>query len=127
MRPLLFLAALPLLASAQTPVPPSGAPTSFPADAAAPTAEALRNNVAGKVLHATLFDGSTWRIDYRDNGYAYLDTGSGFRDTGKWHLEEDKLCAEWKKAPSGCNEVRTRGDTVFIKRANGEVVALKPR
>ena len=115
-----LLALLPIVASAQT-----APPTTFPESAAPVTAEALRERLAGKVFRATLHDGSTWRLEYKTNGYAFIDVGNGFRDTGNWRVEDGKLCGEWRRVTGGCNEVRVGDDAVYIKRMNGEVVALK--
>lgn len=118
----LALVAVPLGAAAQgTP-----APTAFPDGAEVASAAQLRERIADKVMHVQLADGSSFRIDYRGNGYAYLDTSSGFRDTGKWRAEDGKLCYEWRRAPSSCGEVKFKGDAIYVKRTNGDVVALTP-
>jgi hypothetical protein len=119
--------ALPLLlvsfgAMAQT----AAVPSEFPAEASTRSADELRSLFAGKVLRARLADGSTWRLEYKANGYAFVDTGTGFRDTGQWRVEDGRICVEWRKAPGGCNEARSAGSTVYIKRTqSGEVVALR--
>lgn len=110
---------LPAVALAQTAMP-----TEFPADAAAPSTETLRQHVAGKVFRVKPFDGNTWRLEYKSSGYAYVDTSRGFRDTGKWHVEGSQLCGEWQKASSGCNETRLKDAVLYLKRSNGEVIAL---
>ncbi len=119
----LSILALPLAAAAQA----KPTPTEFPDGAEPASAVQLRERIAGKVMRAQLADGSTWRIDYKDNGYMYIDTSGGFRDTGQWRVEEGKLCGEWRRAPSGCSDVRLKGDAIYLKRANGEVVALAPK
>ena len=120
---ILALVAVPLVAAAQgTP-----APTAFPDGAEVASAAQLRERIADKVMHVQLADGSSWRIDYRSNGYAYLDTSSGFRDTGQWRAEDGKLCSDWRRASSGCSEARVRGDVIYVQRKSGEVVVLAPR
>ena len=112
--------AFPVLGWAQT-----APPATFPDGAAPVTTEVLRERVAGKVFRATLQDGSSWRLEYKSNGYAFVDLSNGFRDTGNWRVEDGKLCADWHRAPGGCNEVRADGDGLYLKRMNGEVVALQ--
>lgn len=122
MRLFMSLLALPLVALAQ-----STMPTEFPADATQATDEALTERVAGKVLRAKIFDGTTWRLEYKKNGYLFLNTGGGFSDTGKWSTKDGQLCSEWKVVPTGgCFQTRISGNAIYIKRNNtGEVVALR--
>ena len=100
-------------------------PTEFP-DGAVPMApEDLSARIGGKVHRIKFFDGSAARVDYKANGYAYLDMSSGYRDSGKWRVDGTKFCVEWQKASSGCSEARLKGDTVFVKRvSNGEIISL---
>lgn len=121
MRALLSALLLPLSAMAQ-----SAMPTEFPADTAPISDEALTERMAGKVYRAKLTDGATWRLEYKKNGYVFLNTGSGLSDSGKWSAKQGQLCSEWNRIPSSCQETRTNIEAVFIKRANGEVVALRP-
>ena len=121
MRALILLAFAPLCLFAQ-----SGPPTEFPSDAAPVAPALLREQMAGKVYKGTPADGISWRIDYKANGYAFLDTSRGFRDTGKWRVEGTTRVLRRQRATSNCSEARVRGNTVFIKRASGEIVALQP-
>ena len=121
-KSIVVAALLPALACAQPSVP-----TEFPADAQPLAAAAVSERVSGKVIHVQPAQGPSWRLEYRNGGYAYLDTANGFRDTGRWRVEDGKLCTEWKKAPSGCNEVRESGGTLYLKRISGEVVTLVAR
>ena len=115
------LAAAASAAGAQTQLP-----TEFPDDAQPFTAETLRERVAGKVFKVKPADGSEWRLDYKANGYAFIDTSRGFRDSGTWKVEGTQLCVEWKRSSNGgCSEARLKGDTLYVKRsANGEVIVL---
>ena len=120
MRLLLAVLVLPAAALAQTTFP-----TEFPADAQPVSAEALRQRVSGKVFKIKYSDGTSLRLEYKNSGYAFVDSSRGFRDTGKWRVEGEKLCADWQKAPSGCNDVRVKDDVIHLKRvSNGEVVVL---
>lgn len=121
MRSFIALSLIPLGALAQ-----SALPTEFPADARPAAASDLRTLLAGNAFHVRPAEGTSWRIDYKSNGYAFLDTGSGFRDSGVWRVEDGRLCTEWRKARSGCSEVRVQGDAIYVKRAsNGEVLLFE--
>lgn len=105
----------------------SAIPTDFPADATVLAADALQQRMTGKIFRARLTDGATWRLDYKVNGYVFLNTGTGYSDTGKWVAKEGQLCSEWNRSPSSCLEARATNDAVYIKRVpSGEVVALRP-
>ena len=120
MRLLLAVLVLPAAALAQTTFP-----TEFPADAQPVSAEALRQRVSGKVFKIKYSDGTSLRLEYKNSGYAFIDTSRGFRDTGKWRVEGEKLCIDWQKIPGGCSDVRMKGDVIHLKRvSNGEVVVL---
>lgn len=123
MRSLLALLVVPTALFAQ-----SVAPLDFPADAGAVSADALRERLSGKVFSVKLADGNGWRLEYKANGYAFVDTTNGYRDTGTWRAEDSRLCSEFRKAPASCSEVRLKGDLLFVKRVStGEVVAFQPR
>ena len=76
---------------------------------------------------AVTADGQEMRLQYKDNGFAFIDTNRGFRDTGKWRVEGKNVCTDWSRAPSGCGEARAKGEIVHIRRvSNNEVLMLKP-
>jgi hypothetical protein len=123
MRSLIALLVVPTSLFAQ-----SVAPLDFPADAARVSADALRERLSGKVFSVKLADGNGWRLEYKANGYAFVDTSTGFRDTGTWRTEDSRLCSEFHKSPAGCSEVRLAGDLLLVKRVStGELVAFQPR
>ena len=124
MRSLLALLVIPVGVFAQTP-PAPGAPLEFPADATVPTEGELRALLSGKVMRGKPHAATPWRIEYKENGYAFLNVGN-FADSGKWRVEGSRLCSEWKQANSGCAEARIKGPTIYFKRGNGEVVPLTP-
>ena len=87
---------------------PSGvARRSQRAEDPAVAAAALKERFAGKVYAATLADGTRWRLDYKSNGYFFVDTSTGFRGTGDWRADDGKLCA------------RLRGGSVVQRSARG--------
>lgn len=122
MKALFLLLALPSLVFAQTP-PASG----FAAEAKPLEAEALRVRVSGKAFSYKTAAGNTVRVEYKDNGYAFVNVGSS-NDSGKWRVEESTVCVEWSRFPAGCSDFRSLGETLQVKlRSNGEIVLLNPR
>lgn len=105
---------------------PAAAPD-FSDGAPRPSAAQLEQRLAGQVFTATLANGVRWRMDYRSSvGYVFFDISNGARDTAKWSAHEGKVCYQFQKAfPSGCTEYRFLGETLYFKRASGEVVALQ--
>lgn len=123
MRHLLITLVVPAALHAQ-----GTAPSEFPEGAQPLAADALRERIAGKVFDVKLADGTGWRIEYRGNGYYFVDTTTGFRDDGRWRIDGPRLCHEARKGASGCSEVRDKDGRIHIKRATtGEVIALMPR
>lgn len=110
---------LPLTVMAQSPSPPD-----FPADAMPLAGSELQARLSGKAFNAKLDDGQGWRMQYNANGYVFLDTSRGFRDTGSWRVENNTLCINWQKVASGCSEMRATTGVLYLKRASGEVVPL---
>ena len=102
-------------------------PKEFPADGAAVAAAELKERFAGKVYKVTLADGTRWRLDYKSNGYFFVDTSTGFRGTGDWRADEGKLCARLRGNPESCNEVRQVGEVIYLKRDSGEIIAMAPQ
>lgn len=122
MKALFLLLALPSLVLAQTPPAPG-----FAAEAKPLEAEALRTRVSGKAFSYKTAAGSTVRVEYKDNSYAFVNVGSS-NDSGKWRVEESAVCVEWSRFPAGCSEFRSLGDALQVKlRSNGEIVVLNPR
>ena len=81
--------------------------------------------MAGKVFSVQPAQGASWRLEYRANGYLFLETSAGFRDTGTWRIEGDKLCGHWQKSGAGCSDTRLKDNVLYVKRiSNGEVISL---
>jgi len=114
---------VPFNVLAQSPLP-----TEFPSDAVPIAGDALGSRVSGRVFTFKSADGSSFRLEYTSDGYSFIDTSRGFRDTGKWRVEGNTLCIDWRKATGGCSEARLKGEALYIKRtSNGEVVELVPK
>ena len=109
-------------AFAQTPLT-----TEFLTDSTIPTDDALRAHVSGKTFKVKPAQGASWRLEYKANGYAYLNTSSGFSDSGKWRVEKGQLCNDWPKLSlNTCSDVKMKDALLYVKRvSNGEIVAFQ--
>ncbi|RKE38983.1 hypothetical protein B0G76_5351 [Paraburkholderia sp. BL23I1N1] len=45
-----------------------------------------------------------------------------FADHGDWKAQDGKVCSKGSKIPYACNEVRIKGDDLYLKRDSGEIV-----
>lgn len=134
LRAVLRAAALPcavlLTASnalAQTDAAPPLQP--FPVDATSPSAADLRERLAGKVFNVKNADGSSFRIDFRSNGYYFFDTSTGFRGAGEWRAEDGRMCSKTQGRDRDfiCNDARVSADLVHVRRTSGELIRYEPR
>ena len=98
----------------------------FPDGATTPTAQELRQLLAGKVFAVKVADGTTWRLQYNANGYMFVDTSNGFRGSGEWKAEDGKVCGHLRGRNPGCNEVRVHDGVVHLKRDSGEIIRYTP-
>ena len=115
----LFIALPILLATAAMPVRAE----EFPEGSASLSPDALSTAVAGKVFSAKTAQGQVWRWQFKSDGYFFINIGN-FSDGGKWSAKESTLCTQGSRIAYSCNEVRTLGQELLLKRDNGEVVKL---
>jgi len=88
----------------------------------------LKARLAGRVYGTRSSDGRDWRIEWKSNGYVFVDLSNGYKDSGKWTVEEGKSCSDLKKTGSSCSDMRLVGDVLYMRRAsNGEIMELKPK
>jgi len=104
----------------------SGAPMDFPPDAVPLSAEAVSKKVSGTTFDTQLHNGTRVRLEYKANGYLFVNA-PGFANSGPWRAEESRVCSQMRNDAASCNEVRERGRQLYVKRDNGEVIALTPR
>ena len=68
--------------------------------------------IKGKNLSATRLAGGTPSLQFKDNGTMYGHTG-GSSDSGKWWVEDEKLCMSWQRWEyEGCGQLVRVGDKV---------------
>ena len=87
----------------------------------------IRKYVEDKVHDVKLADGSSWRLEYKSNGYFFINTSRGFNGDGQWQVEDGKLCGQLRGRDRTCNEVRLLKGVMHYKRDNGEIVQFVPR
>lgn len=75
-----------------------------------------------KVFNIKLADGNSWRLEYRANGYFYVNTSTGFNGSGQWQAEDGRLCGQLKGRDRGCNDVRFDQGLLHLKRDSGEII-----
>ena len=99
----------------------------FPEGASVPNNDEIKKYLEDKVHDSRIADGTTWRLEYKSNGYFFINTNRGFNSDGRWQVEDGKLCAQLKGRDRTCNEVRMHNGILFYKRDSGEIIQIVPR
>lgn len=99
----------------------------FPDGALAPPAADLQRYLSDRVFTAKLADGSSWRLQYRADGFFFIDTSGGFNGSGQWRAEDGRVCSRLRTQPYSCNDVRMLSDQLHLRRDSGEVIQLVPQ
>jgi len=94
----------------------------FPEGASTPTAADVKKYLDDKVFKIKLADGNSWRLEYKSNGYFYVNTSTGFNGSGQWQAEDGRLCGQLKGRDRSCNDVRVHQDLLHLKRDSGEII-----
>ena len=104
------------------------AASDFPADSTPIAGDGLRRALSDKRFTVDLADRSTWKLEYKANGYFFVNTSTGFNGSGTWKIQDDKLCTDGKGMNASCGVVYQRGDSLFMKRSvNGEIIEFRAR
>ncbi len=106
---------------------PGSALADFPADSQPLAADALARKVSGKIFDVQLQNGIRWRLDYKANGYLFVNVSTGQATSGPWRAEDGRLCSHMRGGSASCNEVREQGQRLYLKRDNGELIVLSPQ
>ena len=100
----------------------------FPPGLTTPSDDVIKRRFDDRNYRVDLADGTNWKLQYKANGYYFVNTSTGYSDSGKWSVKDGFLCNEPRKTTGGCNEVRDGGDASFwIKRANGDILQMRPQ
>jgi len=97
----------------------------FPVDAAPLKASELQDRLSGKVYSVKPADGAVWRWEFKSGGTFFITIGR-YSDSGKWSIEDSKVCSEGRKIAASCNEIRQRDGVLMLKRDSGEIVEMSP-
>lgn len=114
---LMFAAVLALLGSgfAQSQIPPIATPLS--------NDEAVVF-IKGKNLNSVRLAGGEPYLQFKEDGTMYGNNG-GSSDSGKWKVEDGKLCMSWRKWEyEGCGKLVRVGDAVQHLYPDGAGVHL---
>ena len=117
---LLVAALLPVAVAAQV-----GTGAAFPTSSVPATAPALSAHLSGKTFHAIFADGTRVQSKFGADG-SLASSAPGFYDTGKWRVEEGKLCGSLRKVGEFCNDARFDTGVLYLRRMNGEVIRYEP-
>ena len=94
----------------------------FPDGAMNPTAGQIKEYLGDKTFKIKLADGNSWRLEYKSNGYFFVNTSTGFNGSGQWQAEDGRLCGHLKGRDRACSDVRLQGGLLYLKRDSGEVI-----
>ena len=88
----------------------------------------VKRALSDKRFTVDLADRSSWKLEYKANGYFFVNTSAGFNGSGTWKIQDDKVCTDGKGMNASCGVVYQRGDSLFMRRsATGEIIELRPR
>ncbi len=80
--------------------------------------------IKGKTLNSNRAAGGNPRLQFRDNGIMY-GSNQGSNDSGKWKIEEGKLCMNWNRWDyQGCGQLVKVGEEVRHLNPDGNSVHL---
>lgn len=79
------------------------------------------------MFNIKLAAGNSWRLEYKANGFFYVNTSTGFNSSGPWEAEDGRLCGQLRGRDRACNGVRLDQGPLHLKRDSGEIIryALK--
>ena len=87
------------------------------------TTEEAMAFIKGKSLSATRLAGGTPSLQFKDNGTMYGHNGGS--DSGKWRIEDGKLCMRWQRWEyEGCGQLVRVGGKVQHLYPNASAVHL---
>jgi hypothetical protein len=107
--------------------PPAAAGAADFPPAAAPLEPAALLRLSDRVFRVVPRSSAAWRLQFNANGYYFINTESGYNDSGQWRVEGSSLCTAPQKTKASCNEMRLAGEGLYLKRDSGEVVRFEPR
>ena len=97
----------------------------FPATSTVAIAQDLNARLSGKTFDAAYADGTRVQSRFGADGSLFA-SAPGFTDSGRWRVEDGKLCGSLRKIGEFCNEARFDAGALYLRRMNGEVIRYVP-
>lgn len=117
-----MLAASCVLAFVQT-----ASAADFPEGATTPNADEIKQRLAGNDFLINYANGGNARLQFKSNGYFFVNTSTNYSDNGEWTTEDGKVYTRSQKQGANCFAVRVSADSMYLQRTNGEIVKYEPR
>ncbi|WP_175716579.1 hypothetical protein [Burkholderia anthina] len=105
-----------------SPVIAFAGPADFPEGSAAPGAPDIQQRLSGRTFDIRLADDTQCHVRYGNNGDYDFKSSQGFTDHGDWKAGDGRICSKGRKIPHACNDVRVKGDDLYLTRDNGEII-----
>ena len=99
----------------------------FPDGATTPSAAELQQRLAGNNFSVAYANGGNARLQFKRDGYFFVNTSSNYSDNGEWRVEDGKVCTRSQKQGANCFAARVDADRLLIQRANGEIIRYEPK
>jgi hypothetical protein len=58
------------------------------------SADASKKKLSDKKFDVKLADGTSWKLEYKSNGYYSVNTSTGFSNAGTWQAADGQLCLQ---------------------------------
>jgi len=98
----------------------------FPPSSTVPTAPELKAHLSGKSFRARYADGTMVQTKFDADG-GLAATAPDFYDTGRWRVENGKVCGSLRKEGDFCNDARLESGALYLRSMSGEVVRYEPQ
>lgn len=87
------------------------------------TGDQLKSEYVGKTWHTAWSSGkkhNTGTKTLASDGTATLAMADGFKDTGTWTIEGNKLCEKWKTGNGGCSPIYRKSEGTYLWKGTGK-------
>ena len=99
----------------------------FPDGATTPSAAELQQRLAGNNFSVAYANGGSARLQFKRDGYFFVNASNNYSDNGEWRVEDGKVCTRSQKQDANCFAARIDADKLLIQRATGEILCYEPR
>jgi hypothetical protein len=102
------------------------AQVTVPEGATTPDAADVKKWFDDRTYKVRFADGTDLRLEYKANGYYWVNTSRGFNSSGTWEAKDGQVCTQLKGRDRSCNDVRMHAGSLYLKRDTGEIVRFDP-